>query len=127
MNIDARHDRIVAKRIEIGQKTNGIIVASPDMNETKDTCFGRVIAAGPGKRLSADDIIPMSVNVGDIIVYPARQPIKFNHADLRYDLLRDGDVIAVVSGDDVQELSEQDLDVFGQWDEVIKKPASIGS
>lgn len=93
MKLQPIHDRIIAKRVKLGEMTKGgILLPDPEM---ADEC--EVIAVGPGK---PNDIgtthVPVAVSVGDKILIG-----KYSGATVKVDgeellVLREEDVFAVV-------------------------------
>lgn len=82
-------DRVIIKAAEAETKTAGGIII-PDTAKEKPS-RGVVIAAGPGKK---DE--PMSVNVGDTVLYSkfAGSEIQIDGED--YLIMRESDLIAIV-------------------------------
>ena len=61
------HDRVVVKRIEEEQKTKGGMII-PDTAKEKPM-QGEVLAVGPGARSEKGELTPMSVEVGDRVLF----------------------------------------------------------
>ena len=61
------HDRVVVKRVEEEQKTKGGLII-PDTAKEKPM-QGEVLAVGPGARNDKGDLTPMSVQVGDRVLF----------------------------------------------------------
>ena len=67
MSLKPLYDNIVVRPIQTDDTTtSGIILSHPDLN--KEYSEGVVITVGEGYR-TADGITPLTVNVGDIILY----------------------------------------------------------
>lgn len=94
MSIRPLHDRIVVKRIEPTHTSAGGIVIPDSAAERPDQ--GEVIAVGPGKRSSDGALQPMSVKVGERVLFGkyAGQTVKINDEELL--VLREDEVLAVV-------------------------------
>lgn len=94
MQIRPLHDRIIVKRIEkVRQTASGIVI--PDSAAEKPE-QGEVLAVGPGKRLQDGTLLPMHVQVGDLVLFGkyGGQTVKLN--DQEYLVLREEDVFGVV-------------------------------
>ncbi|AAQ60897.1 co-chaperone GroES [Chromobacterium violaceum] len=94
MQIRPLHDRIIVKRVEkVRQTASGIVI--PDSAAEKPE-QGEVLAVGPGKRLPDGTLLPMQVQVGDLVLFGkyGGQTVKLN--DQEYLVLREEDVFGVV-------------------------------
>ncbi|KMN30176.1 molecular chaperone GroES [Chromobacterium sp. LK1] len=94
MQIRPLHDRIIVKRIEkVRQTASGIVI--PDSAAEKPE-QGEVLAVGPGKRLQDGTLLPMQLQVGDLVLFGkyGGQTVKLN--DQEYLVLREEDVFGVV-------------------------------
>lgn len=102
MDFNPQANRLLVEQVELEVKSSGGIIlgADTEQNAQRDTVFGKVIEAGPGYK-SEKGIIPMDVKKGDIITYNPRMALKFLHAGVSFDIIREPDVIMTVSGDDV--------------------------
>lgn len=94
MNMRPLHDRVIVKRIEQQRKTaSGIVI--PDSAAEKPE-QGEVLAVGDGKRLKDGSVQPLSLKVGDQILFGkyAGQAVKIDGEE--YLVMREDDVLAVV-------------------------------
>jgi len=87
-------DRILVKRIEEEEKTKGGIII-PDAAKEKPQ-EGKVIAAGDGKTLENGTKAPLTVKVGDKILFG-----KYSGTEIKLDgeehlILREDDILAIV-------------------------------
>ena len=87
-------DRVVVKPLEVEEKTAGGIVL-PDTAKEKST-KGEVIAVGSGKLLDNGKRLPISVKVGDKVLYG-----KYGGADVKidgveYKILSESEILAKV-------------------------------
>ena len=94
MNIKPLHDRVLIKRIEDMQKTAGGIII-PDTAKEKPS-EGVVEAVGNGFRAEDGKILPMSVKVGDKVLFGkwAGTEIKVN-GEARL-IIKESDILAIV-------------------------------
>ncbi|HUP89756.1 MAG TPA: co-chaperone GroES [Longimicrobiales bacterium] len=95
MNIRPLNDRIIVRRLEEERKSAGGIVI-PDTAAEKPS-QGEVVQAGPGKTDETGKLIPMSVKVGDKVLFGkySGQEFKFNGQDLLH--MREDDIIGVLN------------------------------
>ena len=87
-------DRIVVEPLEAEEKTAGGLYL-PDTAKEKPQ-RGTVIAIGPGKTLDSGERAPMSVAIGDEVIYG-----KYSGSDIEVDghevkIIRESDVLAKV-------------------------------
>ncbi|GFZ92033.1 co-chaperone GroES [Dyella caseinilytica] len=90
------HDRIIVKRLEEERVSAGGIVI-PDSATEKQT-RGKVIAAGEGRILEDGKVRPMSVKVGEVVLFGkySGQDIKIDGEELVF--LKEDDIVAVIEG-----------------------------
>lgn len=93
MKIRPLHDRVVVRRVEEERKSAGGIVI-PDTAAEKPI-RGEVIAVGNGKILENGDRRPLSVKVGDQVLFG-----KYSGTEVKLDgeellVMREDDVMAV--------------------------------
>jgi chaperonin GroES len=88
------HDRIVVERaIEEQMSKGGIVI--PDTAKEKPI-RGFIVAVGPGKRLESGEIQPMSVKVGDEILFGKYAGTEVKLDNKEYIVMREDDVIAIM-------------------------------
>lgn len=94
MNLRPLSDRVVVRRMEEEKTTAGGIVL-PDSAKEKPV-KGEILAVGEGKRADNGTVIPMSVKVGDKVLFGkyAGQEIKVDGQEVL--VMREDDVIAVL-------------------------------
>lgn len=85
-------DYVVVKPVEGEEKTEGGIVL-PDTAKEKPQ-KGEIIAAGPGKLLKNGDRRPLSVKVGDMVLFGkwGGNDIKIEGEELK--ILKESDILA---------------------------------
>ena len=90
-NIRPLNDRVIVKPLGQEEVTaSGIVL--PDTIDKEKPEQGEVIAVGPGKRLESGEIAPMSVKVGDKVVFRKYSPDEIE-----------------IDGEDVLVISESDI------------------
>ncbi len=94
MKLRPLHDRVVVKRIEAERRTASGIVIPDTAGEKPDQ--GEVLAVGNGKILEDGKVRPMSVKVGDKVLFGkyAGQTVKVEGEELL--VLREDDIMAVI-------------------------------
>ena len=96
MNVRPLHDRIIVRRLDVGeQKVGGIII--PDTAKEKPQ-QGKVIAAGNGKSKDDGKRVPLDVTTGDTILFGkySGQEIKLDGEE--YIIMREDEVLAIIEG-----------------------------
>ncbi len=94
MNIKPLHDRVLIKRIEDMQKTAGGIII-PDTAKEKPS-EGVVEAVGQGRLTPEGKLAPMTVKVGDKVLFG-----KYAGTEVKLDgeprlIIREEDILAIV-------------------------------
>lgn len=95
MSLKPLHDRIVVEAAAKEEKTaSGIIL--PDAAQEKPL-QGTVIAVGPGKRADSGQVIPVDVNVGDVVLYGKYSGTEVQVEGKDYIILRAEDVLGILT------------------------------
>ena len=94
MAIRPLHDRVIVKRLEEERKTASGIVIPDSAAEKPDQ--GEILAVGTGKLLEDGKIRPISVKVGERVLFGkyAGQAVKVNGEEVL--VLREDDIIGVI-------------------------------
>ena len=94
MNINPLHDRVVIRRLEEERTSAGGIVI-PD-TATEKPARGEVIATGPGKMLENGQVHPLSVKVGQEVLFGkySGTEVALNGSD--FIVMREDDIMGVV-------------------------------
>ncbi|TAL19422.1 co-chaperone GroES [Patescibacteria group bacterium] len=88
------HDRVIVKPIEEAEATvAGIIL--PDTVDKEKPEKGEVIAVGPGK-YEEGKFVPMSVKVGDKVVFKKYSPDEVKIGEVEYLILSESDLMAII-------------------------------
>ena len=90
------HDRVVVRRITAEEKTAGGIII-PDTAKEKPM-EGEIIAAGPGARNEAGQLVPLDVKAGDRILFG-----KWSGTEVKLDgeellIMKESDIMGIVEG-----------------------------
>ena len=94
-NIKPLSDHLFIEKV----KEEKISAAGIVIPETADShsSIGKVVAAGPGKVNDDGDLIPMTVKVGDTVVFTQYSPSDIKINDKEYLVVRESDVLAILS------------------------------
>lgn len=93
-NIRPLHDRVLVKRLEVGEEVRGGIII-PDTAKEKPQ-EAEIIAVGPGKLNDDGSRQPMDVKAGDRVLVG-----KYSGSDIKIDaenyvILREDEILAVI-------------------------------
>jgi chaperonin GroES len=94
MNLNPLHDRVVVQLTEpVSTTPSGIVI--PDTAKEKPGT-GQVVAIGTGRVFDNGTKVPLTVKVGNTVMFgkSAGQSIKVNGED--YTILREEDIFAIV-------------------------------
>ena len=94
MNLTPLNDRVIVKRLDQETKTASGIVIPDNAAEKPDQ--GEVKAVGPGRTTDKGTVTPMSVKVGDRVLFGkySGQSFKVDGEELMS--MREDDIIAIV-------------------------------
>jgi chaperonin GroES len=94
LNIHPLDDRVVVEPLEAEDKTAGGILL-PDTAKEKPQ-RGRIVAVGPGKQRDDGERTPLSVKVGDEVIYGKYAGNDVEVDGLKVKILRESDILAKV-------------------------------
>jgi chaperonin GroES len=94
MNFRPLHDRVAVKRVEEEQKTKGGLII-PDTAKEKPM-QGEVLAVGPGARDEDGDLVPMSVQVGDRVLFGKWSGTEVKIDDEEVLIMKESDLLGVL-------------------------------
>ncbi len=95
MNIKPLSDYILIEPVREEEKTkSGILL--PETADKEKSEQGKVIAVGPGKRTSADKMIPMNVKVGQKVLFTKYGPSEIKVDGKEYLIAKQEDILAVI-------------------------------
>jgi chaperonin GroES len=95
MQLSPLGDRVVVKALSAEEVTKSGIVL-PDTAEKEKPEQGEIIAIGPGKLLENGQRAPMSVAVGDTVVFKKYGPDEVEVDDEEYLILAEEDILATI-------------------------------
>lgn len=95
MKLKPLHDNVVLKPISAEDTTkSGIFL--PETADKERPERGEVVAVGPGKRTKNGEIIPVSVKIGDKVMFKKYSPDEIKIGDEEYLLVGENDILAVL-------------------------------
>ena len=96
MAVKPLEDRVLVKPVEAATMTESGIYL-PESSKEKPV-QGKIVAAGPGKRLGNGQLAKMSVKKGDTIVYGKYAGTEVEIKGAEHLILRESDILGVIEG-----------------------------
>ncbi len=91
-------DRVLVRREDAPDKKSAAGIVLPDSSQKEKSKTGTVLAVGPGRFGDEGDLIPMSVQVGDRVVFNAGWDNEVSLGDdLDYFLVRESEILAILN------------------------------
>ncbi|MEJ5287003.1 MAG: Heat shock protein 60 family co-chaperone GroES [Candidatus Kapaibacterium sp.] len=94
MNLSPLHDRVIIKPSQPEEVTKGGIII-PDTAKEKPM-QGEVIAVGPGKMTEEGKLIPLTVKVGDKVLYGKYSGTEVEINGEQFLIMREADILAII-------------------------------
>ena len=95
MNIQPLSDHVLIEPIAPEEKTkSGIFL--PESADKERPEQGKILAVGPGKKLTSGKIVPMNVKVGDKVLFTKYGPNEIKVDDKEYLIAKEEDILAVI-------------------------------
>jgi len=95
MKLIPQNDYILVEPIKQEKVTKGGIYI-PDTASEERPMRGKVIAVGPGKMNDKGERMPISVKVGDEVIFKKYAPDEIKIDDKEYYFIKDDDILAVI-------------------------------
>jgi chaperonin GroES len=96
MNFKPLSNHLFLEPLEEEKKTKGGIVLPETADKEKPT-KAKVLAVGPGKRLEDGKFQPMSVKVGDVVLFKKYGPDEVEFEGKKYLVGDEDDILAIIS------------------------------
>ena len=94
MSIRPLGDRVLVRPLALEEATkSGILL--PDTAKEKPE-KGEIIAVGPGRTAENGNKIPMSVKVGDIVMFKKYSPDEIKNGDENLLIISESDIMAII-------------------------------
>jgi chaperonin GroES len=95
MNIKPLSDHILIEPIKEEEKTkSGILL--PETADKERPEQGKVIAVGPGKLNDSGNLVPMSIKVGQKVLFTKYGPNEIKVEDKEYLIAKQEDILAII-------------------------------
>jgi chaperonin GroES len=94
MHFRPLHDRVVVRRIDADQKTQGGIII-PDTAQEKPQ-QGEVVSVGSGARNERGELIPMELKAGDRVLFGKWSGTEVKIAGEDFLIMKESDVMGVL-------------------------------
>jgi len=95
MKLKPLSDRVIIEAMPQEEKTKSGIVL-PETADKEKPEQGKVIAIGPGRILSDGKKAPMTVEVGDKVVFKKYGPDEVKIGDKEYLIVSEEDILAII-------------------------------
>jgi chaperonin GroES len=95
INIKPLADYVLIEPIKEEEKTKAGILL-PESAEKEKPEKGRVIAVGPGRRDEKGNLIPVSVKVGQTVLFKKYGPDEIKVDDKEYLICKEEDILAII-------------------------------
>jgi chaperonin GroES len=92
-------DRVLVQRMDVPDKKSAAGIILPDSASKEKSKLGLVRAVGPGRFGDEGDLIPMSVRVGDKVVFNAGwdNEVSMGDDDTEHFLVRETEILAIIN------------------------------
>lgn len=95
MKIEPLYDKVVIKPLSEEEVTaSGIVL--PDTVDKEKPMQGEVVAVGPGKRLESGQVQPLTVKVGDKVLFTKYAPDEVEVGDEEYLVIEEEKILGIV-------------------------------
>ena len=90
------HDRVVVKRVDEDTKTKGGIII-PETIDKEKAEQGYVVAVGPGKKNDEGKVVPVSVKVGDKVMFNKYGYDEVKIEGVEYYIVSESNILAILN------------------------------
>ncbi len=95
MNLKPLANRVILEPVEDEARTkSGIVI--PDTAEKEKPVKGKVLATGPGKLNENGERVPMSVKIGDVVLFKKYGPDEIEVDGKKYLVGDEDDILAII-------------------------------
>jgi len=95
MNLQPLSNHVFIEAIE-EEKTSKSGIVLPDTAEKEKPVKGKIVAVGPGKWSDKGERVPLSVKVGDIVLFKKYGPDEFELEGKKYLVGDEDDILAIL-------------------------------
>ena len=92
-------DRVLVQRMDTPDKKSAAGIILPDSVQKEKSKLGVVLAVGAGRFGDAGELVPMTVTVGDKVVFNSGwdNEVSMGDDDKEYFLVRESDILAIIN------------------------------
>ena len=94
MNFQALNDRVVVKKTSATKVSSSGIIIAADAKET--TLISEVVAVGDGRHYENGNVIPLTVKVGEQVMYLKDTGIDVTIDDITYLILHENEILGII-------------------------------
>jgi chaperonin GroES len=95
--VNVLHDRVLIKKIDATEvSTGGILLTHGNIEQTFE---GEVIAVGKGRPIKDSSPIPLTVKVGDRVMYNPKAGIAVKVKDEQLLVMKEEEIFAIIEDD----------------------------
>ena len=95
MNLKPLNDRVFLEPLD-EEKTTKFGIVLPDTAEKEKPIRGKVVAVGPGKLDEHGKRVPMSVKIGDLVLFKKYGPDELEVDGKKYLVGEENDILAII-------------------------------
>ena len=93
MKLRALQDKVIIKQVEADEvSAGGIVIAGQQEKPLK----GKVISVGPGVYLDSGELIKLTTEVGDTVLFGKQSGEEIEFEDEKFIVLREREIVAVI-------------------------------
>lgn len=98
MKLKPLYNHVLVELMESDEKTTKSGIVLPDSVEKKEQTKGTVVEVGPGKFSEKGDRVPMSVKVGDKVLFnkPWSEDKKIEEDKKKFFLVEESEILATI-------------------------------
>lgn len=99
MILKPTNDNIILKLPEVSREDvtkSGIVIIKDGTQQSLRKDFAEVIAIGEGRRLNSGELLPMSVKVGQTVMFNKYAGTQIDTENGNFLILKDTDILAIV-------------------------------
>ena len=96
INIQPLADRVLVKPEEVADEKSPAGIIIPDTARKEKPERGTVVAVGVGKRGDDNELIPVSVKVGDTVVFSKYGYDEVKIDDVEYYIVNESNILAII-------------------------------
>lgn len=94
MNFQALNDRVIVKKTATTKVSSSGIIISSDLKET--TLISEVVAVGDGRHYENGNVIPLTVKVGEQVMYLKNTGIDVTIDGVNYLILHENEILGII-------------------------------